>query len=219
MSLVRGDVRNFVTITKVIYPPLTILASNCEVSVVFRRTQVIGNHTFEVFLEHRDSRHSMCQRYALHHHHGQRDDEWRLWLMHSGSFHEGPCDDAWRLPFQVPFLLFHGQTCLLNSCFLLLLMNALLRLWRVTNERAQGKILKSFCSGMQNTFFGRSLFFYSDGEHLAARAWGGHIDNIGHRPAAPRPSSITEQHNEMMKQQRRRYCIHRPVPPLLTIRS
>lgn len=72
---------------------------------------------------------------------------------------------------------------------------------------------------MQNTFFGRSLFFYSDGEHLAARAWGGHIDNIGHRPAAPRPSSITEQHNEMMKQQRRRYCIHRPVPPLLTIRS
>jgi hypothetical protein len=72
-------------------------------------------------------------------------------------------------------------------------MNALLRLWRVTkNERAQGKILKSFCSGMQNTF-GRSLFFYSDGEHLAARMWGGHIDNIGH-PPPPRRATAIQHH-------------------------
>jgi hypothetical protein len=76
-------------------------------------------------------------------------------------------------------------------------MNALLRLWRVTNERAQGKILKSFCSGMQNTFFGRSLFFYSDGEHLAARAWGGHIDNIGQPPPPPRHGHPASPSNTM----------------------
>ena len=62
---------------------------------------------------HHGSPHRWDQRYAWLHPYVQ-DDGWQAW-WYPGCYHAIPSCDAWRLLFQDPFLLYHGQTCLLFS--------------------------------------------------------------------------------------------------------